>query len=216
MLTGDENIIDIDIIVQYRIGDASKYLFNIRNQDMTIRSASEAAIRYVIGQSKIDDALTEGKTEIQDKTQEKLQEILDSYDSGIVVSTVKLQDVQSPEEVIDAFKDVSSAIQDKERLINQAHGYRNEIIPTARGEAEQMIRQAEAYKEQKIRRSQGDAERFLSILTEYRKARDVTRKRLYIEAMEEILPTMEKIIIDTGGQGNILNLLQLRKGGDGK
>jgi len=216
MLTSDENIIDIDVIVQYRIGDAKKYLFNIRNQEMTIRTASEAAIRFVIGRSKIDDALTEGKTDIQIRTQDKLQQILDSYDAGIVVNTVKLQEVQSPREVIDAFKDVSSAIQDKERLINQAQGYQNDIIPKARGEAVQLIRQAEAYKEQKVRRATGDAERFLSILREYRNAKDVTKKRLYIETMEAILPGMEKIIIDTGGSGNILNLLQLQKGGSGK
>ncbi len=216
MLTGDENIIDIDIIVQYRIADASKYLFNIRNQEMTIRTASEAAIRSVIGQSAIDDALTEGKTAIQNSTQETLQTILNAYDAGIQVNTVKLQDVRSPQEVIDAFKDVSSAIQDKERLINQAQGYKNDIIPKARGEAEQMIRQAEGYKEGKIRRSQGDAERFLSILTQYRKARNVTKRRLYIEAMEDILPGIEKYIIDSDGKGNILNLLQLQKGGGGK
>ncbi|MFC1729383.1 FtsH protease activity modulator HflK [candidate division KSB1 bacterium] len=214
MLTSDENIIDINVIVQYRISDAEKYLFNIRDQDQTIRNASEAAIRFVIGRSLIDDALTEGKTEIQDKTQQKLQEILESYGAGILVYTVQLQAVQSPEEVIDAFKDVSSAIQDKERKINEAQGYRNDIIPTARGEAEQMLRQAEAYKEEKTRMATGDAQRFLSILAEYRKAQDVTRKRLYIEAMEAILPEMEKIIIDTGGNGNILNLLQLQRGGE--
>ena len=213
MLTGDENIVDLDVIVQFRIKDAVQYLFNVRNPIETIRKASEAAIRFVIGKNTIDDALTENKTAIQDNTREKLQEILDSYEAGIYVLNVNLQDVQPPEQVAEAFRDVASAIQDKSRLINEAQGYRNNVIPKARGEAEQHIRHAEGYREERIRRAQGDIGRFLSILREYNKSKDVTRKRLYIETMEAILPGMEKFIIQTDENRGIINLLQLQKRG---
>ncbi len=213
MLTGDENIVNLDFIVQYRIVDAAKYLFNVKNQPETVMKASEAAIRYVVGKNSIDEVLTENKTKIQNDTQETLQLILDRYNSGISVNTVKLQDVQPPEEVADAFKDVASAIQDKDRLINQAEGYKNDIIPKARGEAAKLIKEAEAYKEERIKRAEGDVARFISILTEYNKAKTVTKQRLYIEAMEAILPGIEKFIIDSDGSGGLFNVLQLKKEG---
>ncbi|MCP4726401.1 MAG: FtsH protease activity modulator HflK [bacterium] len=213
MLTGDENIITLDFIVQYRIIDAAKYLFNIKNQPETVMKASEAAIRYVVGKNSIDDILTENKTMIQNETQETLQEILDRYDTGISVNTVKLQDVQPPDEVVDAFKDVASSIQDKDRLINQAEGYKNDIIPKARGEAAKLIKEAEAYREERVKRAEGDISRFLSILTEYNKAKTVTKQRLYIETMESILPGIEKFIIESDGSGGLINILQLKKEG---
>ena len=212
MLTGDENIVDLDVVVQYRIKDAYQYLFKVRNPESTVQKASEAAIRFVIGKNTIDDAMTENKMAIQDSTRAKLQEILDSYEAGIYVINVNLQDVGPPEQVADAFNDVTSAKQDKNRLVNVAEGYRNDIIPKARGEAEQRIRQAEGYREERIRRARGDIGRFLSILEEYNKSRDVTKTRLYIETMEAILPGMEKYIIQTDENGGILNLLQLNKG----
>jgi len=213
MLTGDENIVDLNMIVQFKIKDAPKYLFNVRNPVTAVGKASEAAIRFVMGRNGIDDALTENKTAIQDSTKKNLQDILDSYESGIYVLNVNLQDVQPPEPVADAFRDVASAIQDKNRRINEAQGYRNDIIPKARGEAEQRIKQAEAYKEQRILRAQGDIDRFLTVLMEYKKSKDVTKTRLYIETMEKILPGMEKYIIQSDEKGGILNLLQLQKGG---
>ncbi|MFC1553648.1 FtsH protease activity modulator HflK [candidate division KSB1 bacterium] len=213
MLTGDENIVDLDLIVQFKIKNARDYLFNVRNPEATVSKAMEAAIRFVIGQNLIDNVLTENKTQIQVDTQINLQSILDLYNTGIHIIAVNLQDVQPPEEVSSAFTDVASAIQDKNRLINEADGYRNSIIPQARGEAEKQIRDAEAYKEERIKRSQGDADRFLSILQEYSKAKDVTRRRMYIETMEKILPGMDKYIIKSDGSGGILNLLNLQKGG---
>lgn len=213
MLTGDNNIVDLGVIIQFRIKNAVQYLFEVRDPIETVRKASESAIRSVIARNTIDDALTENKTAIQEATLEELQSILDSYNVGIFVQTVNLQDVQPPQQVAEAFRDVASAIQDRSTRINEAEGYRNIIIPQTRGEAEQMIRQAEGYREQRIRRSQGDAARFLSVLEEYNKAKNVTRTRLYIETMIEILPGIEKYIIQSGGNAGVLNLLNLNKGG---
>lgn len=209
MLTGDENIVDLNVIVQYRIRDAEKYLFNVRDPEETAHDVAEASIRNVIGKHKIEEALTDGKFEIQEETKVRLQEVFDRYELGLVVVAVQLQDVQPPEEVIDAFKDVASAREDKNKLINQAQGYQNDIIPRARGEAQQTIRESEAYKEQRIKTSQGDAERFLQVLQEYRKAKSVTERRLYLETMEEVLPRVRKYIVDAGNRGQILNLLNL-------
>ncbi len=212
MLTGDENIVDLDVIVQYRISDAQNYLFKVRNPDQTVKNAAEAAIRSVIGKNTIDDALTDNKTVIQDNTLDELQEIVNSYSSGLYIVAVNLQDVQPPEEVADSFRDVARAIQDRSRLINEAEGYQNDIIPRSRGEAEQLIRQAEGYGEERVRRAEGDVDRFLAILVEYNTSKDVTKTRLYLETMESILPGMEKYIIHSENNGGVLNLLQLNKG----
>jgi len=209
MLTGDENLVDINIIIQYRIIDPVKYLFKVRNPEITIRLAAEAAIRQVIGRKPIDEALTVGKGQIQQETMQLLQKILDLYESGLSVVQVQLQDVQPPKEVSDAFKDVASAREDSNRLINEAQGYRNEVIPQARGKVAEILQQAEAYQQAKIRRARGDADRFLAMLAEYRKGPDITRKRLYLEMMEEVMPTVEKIIMDQGGSG-VLPILPLR------
>ena len=212
MLTGDENIVDAEMIVQYKIKDPVAYLFNIVEPELTVREAAEASLRTVVGRNKIDETLTTGKFTIQEETKFQLQSILDLYESGIHVVAVQLQDVSPPKEVIGAFKDVASAKEDKNRMVNQAEGYRNDLIPKARGEAEAMIRDAEGFRESRIKRAEGDAAKFTTILQEYRKAKSITEKRLYLETMERVLPGIEKIIIPDKDSGNILNLLNLNPG----
>ncbi len=218
MLTGDENILNCQVIIQYRISDAPKYLFNIRGPEETVRDVAEAAIRSTIGRNNIDQALTTGKFEIQEEIKMISQDVLNKYDAGIQVVAVQLQDVHPPQEVSDAFKDVASAKEDKERLTRQAEGYRNDVIPKARGEAQQKIRESEAYKEERIKRSEGDAEKFLLVLNEYKKAKLVTEQRLYIETMEKILPEIRKFIIKSDSRSGFLNVLpfgqELLKGGE--
>ena len=209
MLTGDENIVDAELIVQYKIKEPINYLFNFVGPELTMREAAEASLRTVVGRHNIDEALTSGKLMIQEETKELLQSILDKYETGIQVVAVQLQDVSPPKQVIDAFKDVASAKEDKNRMINEAEGYRNDIIPKARGEAQAMIREAEGFRESRIARAEGDVAKFKAILKEYSKAKDVTRERLYLEAMEEILPGLEKYIVPNGEDGNLLNLLNL-------
>ncbi|MFQ5451270.1 MAG: FtsH protease activity modulator HflK [Nitrospinaceae bacterium] len=208
MLTGDQNIIDIHLVVQYRISDAVGYLFNVRRPNKLVRDAAETVIRGIIGNKNIDEALTTGKAEVQILTQERVQALLDRFKAGIQVTTVQLQDVNPPEQVAAAFKDVVSAREDKERMINEAQGYRNAVIPEARGRAAQIIRQAEGYREEKIKTAEGDAKRFLLQFQEYKKAPDITRKRIYLETMEEIFPTVQKYIM--GDQrGGVLPILPL-------
>ena len=209
MLTGDENIVDAELIVQYKIKEPINYLFNFVGPVLTMREASEASLRTVIGRHNIDEALTSGKLMIQEETKELLQSILDKYETGVQVVAVQLQDVSPPKQVIDSFKDVASAKEDKNRMINEAEGYRNNVIPKARGEAQSMILEAEGFRESRISRAEGDVAKFKAILKEYSKAKDVTRKRLYLEAMEEILPGLEKYIVPSGEDGNLLNLLNL-------
>tara|TARA_Y100001960_G_scaffold317559_1_gene386049 strand:+ start:145 stop:1116 length:972 start_codon:yes stop_codon:yes gene_type:complete len=209
MLTGDENIVDAELIVQYKIKDPIDYLFNFIGPELTLREASEASLRTVIGRHNIDEALTSGKLMIQEETKELLQIILDKYETGVIVVAVQLQDVSPPKQVIDAFKDVASAKEDKNRMINEAEGYRNDVIPKARGEAQAMIREAEGFRESRIKRAEGDVAKFKAIVKEYIKAKDVTKERLYLEAMEEILPGIDKYIVPNGEDGNLLNLLNL-------
>ncbi|NOY54159.1 MAG: FtsH protease activity modulator HflK [Deltaproteobacteria bacterium] len=209
MLTGDENIVALEFIVQYRIKDPVQYLFAIKGQEKTIKDASEAAMREVVGKNRIDDVLTGGKLQIQEDTKSLLQEILDKYHAGLKVDAVRLQDVLPPKPVIEAFKDVASAKEDKEKTENQAMGYRNDILPKAKGMAEQLVNEAQAYREAEIDRAKGDVSRFLQVLTEYRKAKDVTRTRIYLETMEKIMPRMEKIIIDGKTADKILPYLPL-------
>ena len=209
MLTGDENIVESELIVQYKIKEPINYLFNFIGPELTLREASEASLRTVIGRHNIDEALTSGKLMIQEETKELLQIILDKYGTGVQVVAVQLQDVSPPKQVIDAFKDVASAKEDKNRMINEAEGYRNDVIPKARGEAQAMIREAEGFRESRSNRAEGAVAKFKAILKEYKKAKDVTRERLYLEAMEEILPDLEKYIVPNGEDGNLLNLLNL-------
>lgn len=208
MLTGDENIIDIWFIVQYRIKGANEFLFKVEDPFKTVRDAAEAAMREVIGKNKIDNALTAGKFQIQVDTSKTLQTILDNYESGLEVVAVQLQEVHPPQEVRAAFKDVASAREDQNKIINQAEGYANDILPKAKGRAAEIVAQAEAYKAEKVKKAEGDADRFLSVLKEYKKAKDITRKRLYLETMEKILIRAKKFIMDPGKQG-VLPLLPL-------
>ena len=211
MLTGDENIVDAEMIVQYKIKDPVAYTFNFIEPELTVRQASEASLRTVVGRHNIDEALTSGKFMIQEESKELIQNILDKYNTGILIVAVQLQDVSPPEEVIAAFKDVASAKEDKNRMVNQAEGYRNDIIPKARGEAQAQIREAEGYKEARIARAEGDVSKFNSVLKEYRKSKEVTETRMFLETAEEILSNREKIIVPDGKEGsNLINLLNLK------
>lgn len=211
MLTGDENIVNVQFSVQYQIKNPVEYLFNVENQANVVKNAAEAAMREVIGNSLIDSALTDGKLQIQTEATELLQEILDRYKVGVRVIAVQLQDVHPPKEVSDAFKDVASAREDKSRIINEAEAYYNEVIPKARGMATEVENKALAYKETRIRNAEGEAQRFLALLKEYEQAKDVTKKRMYLETMEEMLsrPGMEKIVLPEGTAGQVLPLLPL-------
>ena len=211
MLTSDENIVSVQFIIQYRIEDSRKFLFNLARQHESVKSAGEAAMREAIGKSEIDAALTEGKVDIQMETQQLLQSILNRYDAGISVLAVQMQDVHVPKEVMTAFRDVASAREDRIRSTNLADAYRNQLIPEAQGLAARLINEAEAYKESAIRRAQGEGERFLSVLAEYNKAKDVTKKRMYIEAMESILSAtnIEKIILPRELGNSTLPILPL-------
>ena len=207
MLSGDMNILAIEFIVQYKIKEAPNYLFNVAYIQETIGKAAEASMREVIGKSKIDEALTTGKAQIQQDTQDLLQKILDQYQTGVQVAAVQLQDVDPPEAVAAAFKDVTNAKEDREKLINQAIGYRNDILPKAKGEAAQVVNQAKGYAQARLNRAQGEANRFLATLKEYNQAKDTISKRIYIETMEEILPNVEKVIIDGKGGDRLLPYL---------
>ncbi|MBF0293625.1 MAG: FtsH protease activity modulator HflK [Magnetococcales bacterium] len=215
MLTGDENIIDIDMSVQYRIkeGGAANYLFNLRNppsdRHKAVRDASESAIRQVIGSNAIDSALTAGKEKIQSDAKLTIQKILDSYNGGILILTVQLQKVSPPPEVVHAFKDVASAREDRERAINEAQGYANDILPKAKGEAAKQIQEAEAYRTAKVTRAEGDTHRFLALLKEYDKAKEITESRLYLEAMENVMGGVNKVIVNPQAGRNILPYLPL-------
>ena len=210
ILTGDENIVDLWFIVQLKIKSATDYLFKVADPSKTIRDAAEATLCAIMGKNKIDEAMTHGRFDIQNDARKTLQEILDSYESGLQVSTVQLLAVQPPEQVGDAFKEVISAREQKNKAINEAESYRSDILPTGRGLAVRIQHEAEAYKEEKIKRAQGETARFLSLLKEYRKAKDITRKRLYLETMEEIASKSRKLVIDSDKQG-ILPLLPLQE-----
>ena len=209
MLTGDLNIVSSEFIVQYKIKNAEEYLFKVKDVDTTIRDAAEAAKRQVVGDKEVDYVLTVGKAEIQEEVRSLLQEIMDSYGAGIHIVAVQLQDVEPPKPVIGAFKDVASAKEDRDKFINQGEAYRNEIIPTAQGEAKKLLNEAEAYKAEKVNRAKGEADRFTKILDETKKNEDVTRKRLYLETMESVLSGMDKFIIDSKNSSS-LNFLELR------
>jgi membrane protease subunit HflK len=229
MLTGDEQIVDAQIIVQYQVRDPEKFLFNVRGLERpqgALMDAAEVALRQVVGQRPIDHVLITEKLQVEiidhvlitEKLQveidirELLQRIIDNYSSGIKVIEVKLQTVRPPKEVAAAFSDVVSAKEDKDTLVKEAEGYREDILPKARGKAEAVIRAAEAYKAERVKRAQGDADRFLTVLKEYRNAKDVTRKRLYLETMERILPGIRKFVIDPDAGGSLLQFLPLEKG----
>jgi modulator of FtsH protease HflK len=209
MLTGDQNIIDVDFVVQWRIKNAADYLFNIRNPDATVKLAAESAIREVIGQTTLEDALTVKRGEVEAATKELLQSILDSYGAGVFIVEIKQQKVDPPSEVIDAFNDVQRAKQDQERSVNEAVAYRNGIVPRAKGEAAVMIQEALAYKEKVTKEAEGEAERFLSVYEAYKTGKEVTIERLYIERMQSVLQNSEKIILDNKGGTGVVPYLPL-------
>ncbi|MDZ7713772.1 MAG: FtsH protease activity modulator HflK [Rhodovibrio sp.] len=213
MLTGDQNIIDIDFSVQWKISDAGRYLFNIRDPEGTVKIAAESAMREIIGRTDIQPALTEARAEIEGKTKDLLQEILSNYESGILVTGLKLQNVQPPDQVVDAFNDVQRALQDRDRLRNEAQAYRNDLIPQARGEAQKMVQDAEAYRERIINEAEGEAQRFEQVLSAYKVNPAVTKRRMYLETMQNVFARTDKVLMDansTGGTVPYLPLDQLR------
>ncbi|MGE0700052.1 MAG: FtsH protease activity modulator HflK [Hyphomicrobiaceae bacterium] len=214
MLTGDENIVDVDFVVYWRIKDAAAYLFNIQNPEVTVKEVAESAMREVVGQANIAPLLTEARQKAEVDVQKLMQTTLDSYGAGIQIDQVQLQKVDPPSQVIDAFRDVQAARADQERLRNEAFAYANRIVPEARGEAERILQGAEGYKQQTVAEAQGQAARFEKVYEEYRKAPDVTRQRLYLETMERVLAGTDKIILDQkNGQGVVpyLPLDQLQR-----
>ncbi len=210
MLTGDENIVSAQLTVQYRVRNPEMFLFKLRDPVTTLQAATEVALRSRVGNTTIEEVLTVGRDRVQTETQEFLQELMDTYESGIQITEVKLQTVEAPSQVKDAFDEVVRAREDREKLIDQARGYREDLIPKARGEAQEMIQAAEAYKEERTLKAKGDGARFNSVLTEYRKAPEVTRERLYLEAIERVLPNVDKIIVDSQGAQNVVPLLPLK------
>ncbi|MDA8229789.1 MAG: FtsH protease activity modulator HflK [Magnetospirillum sp.] len=201
MLTGDENIVQANFAVFWKIKDAGKYLFDVRDPQGTVKVAAESAMREVIGRNPIQAALSDKREQIAQQAQEELQRLLDSYGAGILITQVQLQKVDPPDAVIDAFNDVQRARADQERLRNEAEAYRNDIIPRARGDAERIVQDAEAYREQVVDLAQGEAKRFTEVLGAYKQAEDVTARRLYLDTMEEILKSATKVIIDPVAKG---------------
>jgi membrane protease subunit HflK len=186
-------------VVFWRIADAGQYLFNLADPDQTIKVAAEAVMREIIGQTRIQTALTEGRQSIQVSVRQKLQELLDEYKAGVRVREVQLLAVDPPSDVIDAFNDVQRARQDRDRLKNEAEAFRNDVVPRARGEAARLVAEAEAYREEVVSRAEGDASRFDQVYSAYEVDKDVTRERIYIETIEEVFGNIEKIIIDEDG-----------------
>ena len=216
MLTGDENIVDINYSVFWVIKDAQKFLFNIQSPVETVKATSETAMREVIAKNEIQTILTEGRSNIEIEVQEITQQILDEYGSGIQITQVQTQQADPPAQVIDAFRDVQAARADRERSKNEAEAYANDVIPRARGEAEQVLQQAEAYKKEVVAKAEGEASRFLAIYNEYKNAKQVTQERMYLETMEKVLADIDKVIIDkNSGSGVVpyLPLPELKKSG---
>jgi membrane protease subunit HflK len=222
MITGDLNIVNVQMVVQYRIADLEKFLFRVDDpgevlrgiergnpEGRTLKDATEAALRQVVGQRSIDDTLVTGREQVQADTRTLLQQILEDYETGIEILNVALQNVRPPDEVRAAFDDVVNARVDKESRINEAKAFEQDRLPRAQGDAQQTIQSAEAFKAEQIARSTGEADRFTSVLKEYQKSKEVTRQRLYLEAMEDILPGITKFILAEGNEGNLLQFLPL-------
>ena len=210
MLTGDLNSAVVDWIVQYRIKDPVKYLFHVRNVVETLRDASESVMREVVGDHSVDEVIVLSRQDIEVLAQQSTQNLLDEFETGIDIVTIKLQDVNPPKSVQPAFNEVNEARQEKERIINEALEAYNKVVPQAKGQAEQTIRQAEGYAVNRVNRSKGDAENFLAVWAAYNKAEDVTRRRLYLETLLEILPNLESIYMIDEQQKGFIPLLQLQ------
>ena len=211
MLTGDENIVNIDFSVFWVIKDAGNFLFKIQDPEGTVKAAAETAMREVIARSDIQPILTEGRSVIEADTQEIIQKILDEYTSGIQITQVQTQKADPPDQVINAFRDVQAARADMERSKNEAEAYANDVIPRARGEAAKILQAAEAYKKEVVAKAEGEASRFLSIYNEYAKAKKVTQERMYLETMEEVLADINKIIIDKNSGEGVVPYLPLQE-----
>ena len=206
MLTEDENIIDIKFSIQYRVNDARNYLFNVLDPDQTLRQATESAVREVVGRSGMDFVITAGRDVVASETSTLIQEILNRYEAGLRITSVNMQDAQPPAQVQDAFFDAVKAREDQERIINQANAYKADIVPKARGEANAMLERAEAYRQRVIAQAEGETDRFLKVLDEYQKAPDVTRERLYLETVEQVMANSSKVLVDLKGGNNIMFL----------
>ncbi len=206
MLTQDENIVDVKLAVQYKVKSPADYLFHDRDPEITIRDATESSIREVVGKSKMDFVLKEGRSEVAARTKELLQTILDRYNNGLLVTSVNLQDAQPPEQVQEAFFDAIRAREDEDRLINEAEAYSNEVIPKARGGAARITEDANAYKAKIVATAQGDVSRFSQILQAYQKAPEVTRKRMYLETLESVMSNTSKVLVDVDKGSNLLYL----------
>jgi membrane protease subunit HflK len=205
MLTGDENIVDVNFTVNWKIKDAASFLFNVDNpndtMEDTIKAVAESAMREIVGQNQFDEILTSQRESIQIAVQELMQKTLDQYGAGVFITGVKMQKAEPPADVREAYLDVQKALADQERKRNEGEAYANTVIPNARGAAAQIVQNAEAYRQQVIATASGEAKRFLSVLEEYRKAPDVTRRRMYIETMTSVLGPMNKVIVDDSAKG---------------
>ncbi|HEY7976659.1 MAG TPA: FtsH protease activity modulator HflK [Rhizomicrobium sp.] len=207
MLTGDENIVDVNFTVYWVINNAADYLFNVEKPDDAIKAVAESAMREVVGQNQIGPILTEDRGPVENQVRELMQKTLVSYRIGVTITGVKMQNVDTPDQVRDAYRDVQAARADQERMRNEAEAYANKIIPEARGEAAQIVQQAEAYRQKVIAEAGGEAKKFDSVLAEYRKAPEVTRKRMYIETMSQVYSSVNKVIVDENAAKNIIPYL---------
>jgi membrane protease subunit HflK len=205
MLTGDENIVDINFTVFWAIKDAGAFLFNVENPadalDATIKAVAESAMREVVGKNQIEPILTENREAIQDEVRTLMQTTLDAYSAGVTITRVQMQKADPPSQVIDAYRDVQAARTDQDRMRNEAEAYANRVIPEARGEAARIIQQSEGYKQQTVAEAQGEAQRFIAVYEQFKKAPDVTRRRMYLETMQQVLSGMNKVIVDSRGNG---------------
>ncbi len=212
MLTRDENIVEVGLLVQYRVQDSAAFVFNTQNPDGVLASTAEVALRSAVGQMPIDDVITEQRALVQENTRVFMEQLLDNYRSGIMVTDVRLQVADAPDQVRDAFHEVVRAREDRERVVNEAQAYREDVLPRARGEAKQITEAATAFREERVRIARGDSTRFSSILREYQSAPDVTRERLHLEALEKVLGTVDKVLVEGGQQNGVLPFLPLRNG----
>ena len=201
MLSGDQNIADVGFTVLYRIKDAGNFLFKLRNPETTVKDMSESVMREIVGQRDLQFLLTEGRQEVEQDVRNLLQEILDSYESGVLIQSIQLQSIDPPDQVIDAFDEVQRARQDKERLVNEANSYLNKIVPNARGEAAKLVEEAKAYKEQVVKQAEGVAQNFIDVFNSYKNAKEITKRRIYLETLAEVLEGKNKIILDDNGTG---------------
>lgn len=209
MLTGDENIVDINLTIVWKIKDAKDYLFSMRSPDATVSVAAQSVLREIVGQSEMQPIITGDRGKVEDDTKDELQRVLDEFGAGIQIVRVKLQKADPPREVVDAFNEVQRAKADMERFKNEAEAYRNEVLPKAHGKAAQILQDAEAYKATMINKAHGEADRFASVYAAYKSGKEVTVKKMYLEAMEDVLQKSGKVIVDPSQKGNLLPILQL-------